>query len=117
RKIHGIGSCKSAEKLRNEFASVIQNKKTPKVIKSLILKKQCPVCLKDAVELSRVDFGGEVMITLKCGHFTTEDKINIKDNIYSLLSEHGKTLMPFQVEGVKFAENSNIRCLIGDEQG
>lgn len=83
---------------------------------STIIKKECSVCGKVAVEKDRIEFGDYKLITLICGHTTTEDVLGISD-YNSIISSDGRKLMPFQIEGVKFAELSNARCLIGDEQG
>lgn len=83
---------------------------------SLIKKLPCPVCGKTAIEKSRLTIGKSKIINLLCGHVMPESSLGMTD--YSLIkSTDGKTLMPFQIEGVKFAENANARCLIADEQG
>lgn len=83
---------------------------------SSIVKQICKECGKVAVEKSRIDFGTTKLITLECGHVTNEEVLKSADYA-SLTSTEGDTLMPFQVEGVKFAEEANCRVLIADEQG
>jgi SWI/SNF-related matrix-associated actin-dependent regulator of chromatin subfamily A-like protein 1 len=83
---------------------------------STIIKQHCKVCDKVAVESNRIDFGDSILISLECGHFSAEEIIKQAD--YSaVISTDGKSLMPFQIDGVKFAEHANARCLIADEQG
>ncbi len=83
---------------------------------SQIIKQHCKVCGKVAVEKSRIQFADSRLITLECGHITSEDVMKERD--YSaVVSLDGKRLMPYQIDGVKFAEQSNGRCLIADEQG
>jgi SWI/SNF-related matrix-associated actin-dependent regulator 1 of chromatin subfamily A len=83
---------------------------------SQIIKKTCKVCGKVAKEQSRVDFGDTKFITLECGHCTTEEIIEQAD-YSSIVSSDGRSLMPYQVEGVQFAERANAKVLIADEQG
>lgn len=83
---------------------------------STIVKSKCRVCDKVAVEKSRINFGSSKFITLECGHVVTEDVIKSAD-YESLSSSDGKKLMPYQVEGIKFLEQSNGRALLADEQG
>lgn len=83
---------------------------------SQIIKKSCPVCGKTAKEASRVVFASEKFITLECGHCTTEEVIEQAD-YSSIVSSDNRSLMPYQIEGVKFAEQANARVLIADEQG
>lgn len=82
---------------------------------SKIIRLNCKVCNKIAVEKKRSLFGKKILVTLECGHFITESSIAKTD--YNILSSDGKSLMNYQTEGVKFAEEANGRCLIADEQG
>ena len=83
---------------------------------SSIVKRRCEVCDKIAVEVSRLDLGTSKLISLECGHCYTENVIGPSE--YSaVVSTDNKRLMPFQIEGIKFIENSNCRALIADEQG
>lgn len=83
---------------------------------SSIIKKKCPVCGKVADEKSRIKFGSKILIALHCGHSVENESLKGTD-YGKIVSSDGKTLMPFQIEGVKFAENAGGRVLIADEQG
>lgn len=82
---------------------------------STIVHKECPTCHKVFVETSRIDFGTDWFITGKCGHCITEAKLT--SSAYEFTSTDGKIPRPYQIEGIKFAEQSGVRCLIADEQG
>lgn len=82
---------------------------------SKIIKLNCPACNKVAVETSRADIGDLIFVTLECGHTITQDKVKGSD--YELVSSDNRSIRPFQIEGIKFAEESNARCLIADEPG
>jgi len=83
---------------------------------SQIQRKLCEVCGKVAVEKSRISFGSGKFITLECGHVTTQEILQEAD--YSLIkSSDGRSLMPYQVEGVKFLEQADAKALLADEQG
>lgn len=83
---------------------------------STIVKTQCKQCNKTAIEKSRVEFSGYKLITLECGHVTTEEVLGTTDYA-SITNDKNDKLMPFQIETIKFAEASNGRCLIAHEQG
>lgn len=83
---------------------------------SSIIHKTCEACGKVAVETSRIEFGDYKLITLQCGHVSSEETLAATD-YSSITSSDGRKLRPFQIEGVKFAERCNARCLIADEQG
>jgi len=53
---------------------------------------------------------------LKCGHIIKEEVLN-SSRPEDIRSMDGKRLYPFQNDGVRFAEKSGGRCLIGDEMG
>jgi SWI/SNF-related matrix-associated actin-dependent regulator 1 of chromatin subfamily A len=84
---------------------------------SHIIKFKCPVCEKPTEEKERYSFGSSVLISLKCGHSIPADNLKSADNRYEFKSTDDKSLRPYQIEGIKFAEESNVRCLIADEQG
>lgn len=86
---------------------------------SQIVKQFCKDCGAVAKEKSRLDLGSLKLITLTCGHVTTEDVITSEVNSYEELQsvDGSMKLMDFQIEGVKFAEKANCRVLIADEQG
>jgi SNF2 family DNA or RNA helicase len=86
-----------------------------------IIKLKCPKCGKIAYEKSRMQFkgiNGEVkkMIRLECGHITFQAGSVEKD--YSTLeSMDGRKLYNFQLDGVKFLEDSNFNAGLFDEMG
>lgn len=85
---------------------------------SLILKKTCPKCNLAVTEASRLALGLTRLVKLSCGHLIPEKDFTFKnDAVYSKPFQDSRTLMPFQIDAVKFAEKSNFRCLIADEQG
>jgi SNF2 family DNA or RNA helicase len=60
--------------------------------------------------------GTERVVSLECGHAYVE-KIVLKASPAEIVSSDGRRLFPFQVKSVEFAEESNVRCLIGHEMG
>jgi len=83
---------------------------------SSIIKQTCKTCGKIAVEKSRLSFGSSKLITLECGHILTEDVLAAND--YSaIVSSDNRRLMQYQIDGVKFLEQSDARALLADEQG
>src|SRR5215510_3598028 len=83
---------------------------------SSIIKQTCKTCGKIAVEKSRITLGNSKLITLECGHVTSEEILS-SSNYESIKSSDGKTLMPYQIAGVQFLEATNARALLSDEQG
>ncbi len=83
---------------------------------SQIIRQNCKVCGKIAVEKSRINFGGSKLITLECGHVTTEEVLKGADYT-TIISSDGRKLMPYQIEGVKFLEQADAKALLADEQG
>ena len=96
---------------------------------STIIKQTCPAmveekgkpprpCGKIAVEMTRVKLGSTFLVTLECGHLLTEGQLGSVDDTYtSIISKDGKTLMPYQIEGVKRMEAANARAILADMQG
>jgi len=82
---------------------------------SSIVKQTCKECGKIAVEKSRISFGTSKIITLECGHVSTDDVLQSVQDIASILN--GCKLMPYQVDGVKFLQACDARGLLADEQG
>jgi len=82
---------------------------------SSIVKQTCKECGKIAVEKSRISFGSSKIITLECGHVTADEVLQSFKDIASILN--GCTLMPYQVDGVKFLQQCDARGLLADEQG
>lgn len=83
--------------------------------KSKILKEKCPHCGKVAKEISRYEMGDMTVAKLECEHSVITDKIRSTD--YAITSSDHRHLFPFQIEGIKFAESAEGRCLIADEMG
>jgi SNF2 family DNA or RNA helicase/predicted SprT family Zn-dependent metalloprotease len=82
------------------------------------LDKQCPICHVKAEEVSFATLNGNRWTKLKCGHLVKQD--TIKSNIEEFsnwTSISGKVIFPYQVEGIKFLEQSGGRALIADEPG
>jgi SWI/SNF-related matrix-associated actin-dependent regulator 1 of chromatin subfamily A len=84
-----------------------------------ILRQECPECGKIAVEASRFKFGGQLRIKLACGHVIKQEIVKkTTDAAYeSIVFSDGGKPRPYQIEAIRFAEDSNIRCIIADEQG
>src|SRR5215510_739939 len=80
-----------------------------------IVKQTCAVCGKVAIEKSRINFGTSKLITLQCGHVTSQEVMSTQVDIKSILN--GCTLMDYQVEGVERMQAANARCILADEQG
>jgi SWI/SNF-related matrix-associated actin-dependent regulator of chromatin subfamily A-like protein 1 len=79
-------------------------------------KIKCPKCSKTA-ESERVFILGDKSVELlKCGHILSSEQLN-HSSPEQIVSLDGKSLYPFQCEGVKFIESSNARALVSDEMG
>lgn len=65
--------------------------------------------------MNRSQVGEMTFITLACKHTIIEEAV--KSQGYELRSSDGRELRPFQVDGIKFCEQSNVRALIADEMG
>lgn len=83
---------------------------------SQIIKQKCKECDKIAVEKSRVSFGTTKLITLQCGHVSTEEVLGSAD-YDSIVSSDGKKLMPYQIEDIKNVEDADAKALLAWEQG
>ncbi len=83
-----------------------------------ILRQECPTCKKIAVEQSRLKLGKTLLIKLACGHtLHSETFLTSKASYDSIIFSDGCKPRPYQIDAVKFAEESNVRCIIADEQG
>lgn len=82
---------------------------------SKIIHVECATCGKVFVEKSRMDLGKQWMVTSNCGHFIFQDKVT--SSVYEFVTADGKIPREYQIDGIKFAEQSGFRCLIADEQG
>ena len=80
--------------------------------------KHCPTCNKVAEVKGEMKVGNLTIKTYLCGHTVTELGVSaVADDTLDITSLDGKKPFPFQLEGGRFAEASNIRCLIADEMG
>lgn len=85
---------------------------------SEIIKRECAVCHKLAVEKSRLTLGKTVMITLTCGHLQSYTRDILDESAYnSLIFSDGKSPRPYQIDAMKFAAENNFNIIIADEQG
>jgi len=83
-----------------------------------IVKLECPVCHKLAIESSRLKIGKTSIVKLQCGHLTNFEMLVKEESAYdSIEFADGAKPRPYQIEAIKFAENSGIKCIIADEQG
>lgn len=81
---------------------------------SSIIKLTCDQCGKVAVEKSRISFGTSKLVTLECGHMISEEVLS-SNGVAHVLNK--TTLWDYQVNGVKFLEQSNARALLADDMG
>lgn len=82
------------------------------------INKPCPICGLVAEEVSSAVMNGNRWVKLKCGHLVKHETIvNSEFDFNSWESESGKRPFPFQIEGIKFLEQSGGRALIADEPG
>jgi len=84
-----------------------------------ILRVKCPYCAKIAVVVKEAPFGRDLVYrTYECGHTVTHKKQESRtDQLTSLRSLTGKSLRPFQVEGLMHMESASLRGGILDEMG
>lgn len=86
---------------------------------SSILKLECTICGKVAVEKSRFTVGTTTIVSLHCGHKFTQVsfKSNDEKKYESIVFTDGAKPRPYQIDAIKFAETAGFRCIIADEQG
>lgn len=83
-----------------------------------IIRQICPTCQKIAVEQSRLKLGKTLIIKLACGHILHSEVLSSSEQTYdSIVFSDGCKPRPYQIEAIKFVEESNVRCIIADEQG
>lgn len=83
-----------------------------------IIRQECKVCHKLAVEQSRSRIGRTILIKLACGHLVTQQSHASTQKDYdSITFSDGCKPRPYQIEAVAFAEEASFRCIIADEQG
>jgi SWI/SNF-related matrix-associated actin-dependent regulator 1 of chromatin subfamily A len=82
------------------------------------IAKTCETCHKRVSVQDEVILGTSRMMTLTCQHTQFEEILaQIGSTAANHISSDGHKLYPFQVDGVKFIESSDARCLIADEMG
>jgi SNF2 family DNA or RNA helicase len=86
---------------------------------SHIVRKECKSCGKVAVEQSRFTLGKTTVIKLACGHMETFESMQASnDDVYhSIVSSDGFKPREYQIDGIKFGEQSECRFILADEQG
>lgn len=87
---------------------------------STVVHQHCPTCGKIAETVKELKVGSKIIRKLKCGHLATRLTIveSDPDEIYkSIVSIDNKRPYPFQIAGIKFAEQANFRMLFEDEPG
>lgn len=83
-----------------------------------IVRQICTTCGKIAVEQSRLKIGKTLIIKLACGHILNSETLASAASQYdSIIFSDGCKPRPYQIDAVRFAEESNVRCIIADEQG
>lgn len=81
------------------------------------LEFKCPTCGKKVENtLGEFTTNGQKFTIFGCGHFGVQE-IKVADKYDSFASVEGDKPYPFQLEGIKFIEQANGRCLIADEMG
>ena len=83
-----------------------------------IIKLECPTCHKLAVEISRLSIGKTSLIKLQCGHLINGEILIKEDSDYdNIIFKDGLKPRPYQIDAIKFGEESGIRFILADEQG
>ena len=86
---------------------------------SRIVKPKCTFCgkLSDVVRESKLK--DKTFQKLTCGHTIIKQVLkSVEDSFFdSFVSYRGQRLLPFQIEGAKFAIDANARVLIADDTG
>lgn len=79
----------------------------------------CKVCGKNVEQVSAFKLPNKTIRKLSCGHSSIEEKIEEvpQDHFEQLTSIDNRKLFPFQVEGARAAESSNLNFLFADEMG
>jgi len=88
---------------------------------STIIKEECPKCGKTAIEVSSSTIFGVKEIKLQCGHNLLKTSLadsTLAVSDYELIkSNDGKSLRPYQIDGIKFWEANDCLGILADEQG
>jgi len=90
---------------------------TKKQIKTQ-LEFKCPTCQKRASTIGEFTHQDKKFYILNCGHFYAKELVTTpEDKFDTFQSLEGDKPYKFQIEAMKFVENSGFRCLIADEMG
>ncbi len=104
--------------LRKTWQILLHHPEAEQVALTQIIRQICPTCNKVALESSRLKLGKTIIIKLACGHILhSETLTSTKEQYDSIAFSDGYKPWNYQIEGIQFAEESNIRCIIADEQG
>lgn len=80
------------------------------------LTNNCPICLKDLVEVVQFPIGAEVMRVYKCGHSFADVSLIPAPNTLDFTNVHGnKKARPYQESGVQFLADHEYTGIIGDQ--
>ena len=79
------------------------------------IQVNCPTCHKIAETTGEMKFGTMTMRTYKCGHSQVFNGVVVDEDSLNITSLDGKNPFPYQLDGARFAERANLRCLIADE--
>ena len=81
------------------------------------LAYKCPECDKKTSAIGEFSHDGNKFFILDCGHFQAVSLVKPVSNYDAFRSLEGDSPYKFQIEGMEFIGQSNIRCLIADEMG
>lgn len=81
-----------------------------------VIKRRCAICGKVAHEAERFKTDRTLCVKLDCGHYVFSE-LTAQADYSSHVSSDGRSLYPYQVDGVKFLEQSGFRAGIFDEMG
>jgi len=83
-----------------------------------ILKIECPVCHKLAIEQSKLTIGKTKLVKLQCGHLLNAEILLKEESDYDkIVFSDGAKPRPYQIDAIKFGEESGVRFILADEQG
>jgi SWI/SNF-related matrix-associated actin-dependent regulator 1 of chromatin subfamily A len=83
-----------------------------------IIRQECKTCHKIAIQESKTKIGRTIIIRLACGHILHSQTLESSEKDYeNIVFSDGCKPRHYQIDAVKFAEESNVRCIIADEQG
>lgn len=83
----------------------------------------CPFCKKPAEIQSELTLGDKITYVYRCGHIEIKDKLDPPPTIPSVNGDSFKSIdglkecYDFQRDGIKFAEQTQLKCQIADAMG